>query len=322
MSARETEQPAGVCGRCGGSGIIQRHPFITRCGCGAAAADCGERGPQAGPRSRAAHGSATVDALIADLESRGLGWSLDNTGRLIEARVWDWPYVIGRYRPNATEPLAKMLAEAMYQVDWTCYPVKSPNDPKLSDRRGWRDRCVAGGKAAVEAAGVTAAPVRCSAWLAVRSDSVETWKKSLKKPGYRENAWNEAAPEHGAGDAEHGAGDAEYGAENAEHGAENAERGAEDAERGAEDAERGAEDAERGAENAERGAENAERGAGDAERGAKNAEQDANPASRSEVWASFMEDALERLTTPSSATGAAGATAAWWAERRRRKQRA
>lgn len=74
-----------------------------------------------------AHGSATVDALIADLEARGLGWSLDNTGRLIEARVWDWPYVIGRYRPNATEPLAKMLSEAMYQVDWTRYPVKSPN---------------------------------------------------------------------------------------------------------------------------------------------------------------------------------------------------
>lgn len=26
---------AGVCGRCGGSGIVQRHPFIERCGCGA-----------------------------------------------------------------------------------------------------------------------------------------------------------------------------------------------------------------------------------------------------------------------------------------------
>ena len=45
----------------------------------------------------------------------------------------------------------------------------TPNDPKLSDRRGWRDRCVAGGKAAAEAAGVTAAPGRCSAWLGVRS---------------------------------------------------------------------------------------------------------------------------------------------------------
>ena len=46
-------------------------------------------------------------------------------------------------------------------------PAMSPNDLKLSDRRGWRDRCAAGGKAAAEAAGVTAAPVRCSAWLGV-----------------------------------------------------------------------------------------------------------------------------------------------------------
>lgn len=70
----------------------------------------------------------SVDDLIKDLESRGLGWSLDNTGRLIEARVWDWPYVIGRYRPYNVEPLAKMLSEAMYQVDWTKYPVIAPND--------------------------------------------------------------------------------------------------------------------------------------------------------------------------------------------------
>ena len=67
---------------------------------------------------------ATVDDLIAAIESRGLGWSLDSTGGIIEARVWDWPGVIGRYRTNTTEPLFKMLAEAMYQVDWTKYPVK------------------------------------------------------------------------------------------------------------------------------------------------------------------------------------------------------
>ena len=42
-----------------------------------------------------------------------------------------------------------------------------PNDPKLSDRRGWRDRCAAGERRRQEAAGVTAAPVRCSAWLGV-----------------------------------------------------------------------------------------------------------------------------------------------------------
>ena len=41
--------------------------------------------------------------------------------------------------------------------------AKSPNDPKLSDGRGWRDRCTVGGKAEAEAAGVTAAHVRCSA---------------------------------------------------------------------------------------------------------------------------------------------------------------
>jgi len=66
----------------------------------------------------------TADDIIADIESRGLGWSLDNTGTLIEARVWDWPTVIGRYRPAKVEPLAKMLSAACYEVDWTKYPVK------------------------------------------------------------------------------------------------------------------------------------------------------------------------------------------------------
>ena len=66
-----------------------------------------------------------VDRLIGELEDRGLGWSLDNTGRLIEARVWDWPSVIGRYRPNTVEPLHEMLAKAMMQVEWTKYPKKN-----------------------------------------------------------------------------------------------------------------------------------------------------------------------------------------------------
>ena len=57
--------------------------------------------------------NATADELIAGLEEAGLGWSLDHTGRLIEARVWDWPDVIGRYRPNAVEPLATMLRGAI-----------------------------------------------------------------------------------------------------------------------------------------------------------------------------------------------------------------
>ena len=43
----------------------------------------------------------------------------------------------------------------------------TPNDPKLSDGGGWRAGCTVGGKAAAEAASVTAGAVRCSAWLGV-----------------------------------------------------------------------------------------------------------------------------------------------------------
>jgi len=66
----------------------------------------------------------TIDDIIHDLESRGLGWSLDHTGRIIEARVWAWPYVIGRYRPCKVEPLIDMLSQAMYGIDWEKYPVR------------------------------------------------------------------------------------------------------------------------------------------------------------------------------------------------------
>ena len=40
--------------------------------------------------------------------------------------------------------------------------VATPNDPKLSDGGGWRDGCAGEGGGA---ASVTAAAVRCSAWL-------------------------------------------------------------------------------------------------------------------------------------------------------------
>ena len=58
-----------------------------------------------------------VDALISDLESKGLGWSLDHNGMLIEARIWEWPNVVGRYRPHKTEPLALMLQKAIDDMD-------------------------------------------------------------------------------------------------------------------------------------------------------------------------------------------------------------
>ena len=55
----------------------------------------------------------SADELIQWLEARGFGWSLDHTGHMIEARIWDWPTVVGRYRPAKVEPLADMLRGAM-----------------------------------------------------------------------------------------------------------------------------------------------------------------------------------------------------------------
>lgn len=52
------------------------------------------------------------DILIQNIESMNLGWSLDHT-HIIEARVWFNFHVIGRYRPRTTEPLSKMLWQAL-----------------------------------------------------------------------------------------------------------------------------------------------------------------------------------------------------------------
>jgi hypothetical protein len=69
-----------------------------------------------------------IDELIVDLESRGLGWSLDHNGGLIEARIWHWPYVIGRYRPSLMAPLVEMMQGALQQVDLDYYAVLKPEE--------------------------------------------------------------------------------------------------------------------------------------------------------------------------------------------------
>ena len=68
--------------------------------------------------------TTSADELIQIIEERGLGWDVGNTGNFTECRIWEWPHVVSRYRPQHTESLAHMLAEAMYQVDWTKYPEK------------------------------------------------------------------------------------------------------------------------------------------------------------------------------------------------------
>lgn len=74
------------------------------------------------------HHAPCVDELIADLESRGLGWDVGHSGRLREVRIWHWPYVIGRYRPNETMPLVDMLAKAMYEVNFEYYTKLAPGE--------------------------------------------------------------------------------------------------------------------------------------------------------------------------------------------------
>ena len=68
--------------------------------------------------------TTSADELIQIIEEKGLGWDVGNTGNFIECRIWEWPHVVSRYRPHKTESLTHMLAEAMYQVDWTKYPEK------------------------------------------------------------------------------------------------------------------------------------------------------------------------------------------------------
>lgn len=68
----------------------------------------------------------TLEELIDILEERGLGWSIQHLNKEVQARVYDTnDQCISRYvAHNKFESLASMLAEAMYQVDWTLYPEK------------------------------------------------------------------------------------------------------------------------------------------------------------------------------------------------------
>jgi hypothetical protein len=66
----------------------------------------------------------TADEIIADLEARGLGWSIKHMDRLIECRIWKWPYLIGRYLPSEVVPLADMLLAAYSTVNLHAYPIK------------------------------------------------------------------------------------------------------------------------------------------------------------------------------------------------------
>lgn len=70
--------------------------------------------------------SYELEELIDALEERGLGWSIQHLNKELQAKVYDNnDQCISRYVAfNKFESLHFMLAEAMYQVDWTLYPEK------------------------------------------------------------------------------------------------------------------------------------------------------------------------------------------------------
>lgn len=55
----------------------------------------------------------TCDEIIEELEKHGLGWDVGKCCRLVEARIWDWPFVICRYRPIERMTVAEMLMKAI-----------------------------------------------------------------------------------------------------------------------------------------------------------------------------------------------------------------
>ena len=54
-----------------------------------------------------------MEEIVQWLESKGYGWSFEHTGYLYEARIWDWPNVIGRYRPDDFIGLEDMAIKAL-----------------------------------------------------------------------------------------------------------------------------------------------------------------------------------------------------------------
>ncbi len=55
-----------------------------------------------------------IEGLITHIESLGYSWDVGMVGTgMYEARIWDWPNVIGRYRTTERKSAVDMLIEAM-----------------------------------------------------------------------------------------------------------------------------------------------------------------------------------------------------------------
>lgn len=66
-----------------------------------------------------------IDEIIADLESRGLGWDIGHTARLREIRIWNWPDVISRKFFKEGDSLLKVFQSAIAQISLEKYPKRN-----------------------------------------------------------------------------------------------------------------------------------------------------------------------------------------------------
>lgn len=125
MDNTTNEQP-GVCGLCRGSGIVQRHPFILRCGCGAAADDL-----EGAPEER---GTRSLERLVRSHEFEpSLNEAIDR--RLAEEWVGRLRVIDGRAREgaafcweNATSVEGINMGDKFWAIHCDIIAMLAPNE--------------------------------------------------------------------------------------------------------------------------------------------------------------------------------------------------
>ena len=61
-----------------------------------------------------------IDSLVAKIETKGFRWDVGMIGpNMYEARIWDWPEVIGRVRAHRRCGIYQMLLDAWKDANRT-----------------------------------------------------------------------------------------------------------------------------------------------------------------------------------------------------------
>lgn len=73
----------------------------------------------------------SVEEVIDFLELHGISWDIGNTGNFREARIWDWPFCIGRHRPIERTSTKVMLIQAIEAWQLRAKQVEQGIEPGL-----------------------------------------------------------------------------------------------------------------------------------------------------------------------------------------------